>query len=118
MPTHSNIDSAANHIRIVLVGTQHPGNIGSAARALKTMGLSRLVLVAPERFPHIEAHALAAGADDVLAAAPVLATLAEAVADCRLVLGCTARSRRVALDEYLPRDAAARVVGHAGEGGE
>jgi len=48
----------------------------------------------------------------------VLATLAEAVADCRLVLGCTARSRRVALDEYLPRDAAARVVGHAGEGGE
>jgi len=112
------IDSTASRIRIVLVGTQHPGNIGSAARALKTMGLSRLVLVAPERFPHIEAHALAAGADDVLAAAPVLATLSEAVADCRLVLGCTARSRRVALEEYLPRDAAARVVAHAGDGGE
>ena len=118
MPPHSNIDSAANHIRIVLVGTQHPGNIGSAARALKTMGLSRLVLVAPERYPDIEAHALAAGADDVLAAAPVLATLAEAVADCRLVLGCTARSRRVALEEHLPRAAASLVTAQAGGGAE
>jgi tRNA (cytidine32/uridine32-2'-O)-methyltransferase len=118
MPPHSNIDSAANHIRIVLVGTQHPGNIGSAARALKTMGLSRLVLVAPERYPDIEAHALAAGADDVLAAAPVLATLAEAVADCRLVLGCTARRRRVALEEHLPRAAASLVTAQAGGGAE
>lgn len=105
-------------IRIVLVGTQHPGNIGSAARALKTMGLSRLVLVAPERFPHAEADALAAGADDVLATAQLHASLAEAVADCRLVLGCTARSRRVALAEQFPRDAAARVLATTGEGGE
>lgn len=104
---------AFDRIRVVLVGTQHPGNIGSAARALKTMGLSRLVLVAPEKFPHIEAHALAAGADDVLDAAPVHATLAEAVADCRLVLGCTARSRRVALAEQFPRDAATRVLSAA-----
>jgi tRNA (cytidine32/uridine32-2'-O)-methyltransferase len=118
MATDSSIDSTANRIRIVLVGTQHPGNIGSAARALKTMGLSRLVLVAPERFPHIEAHALAAGADDVLAAAPVLATLAEAIADCRLVLGCTARSRRVALEEHLPRAAASLVTAQAGGGAE
>jgi tRNA (cytidine32/uridine32-2'-O)-methyltransferase len=118
MATDSSIDSTANRIRIVLVGTQHPGNIGSAARALKTMGLSRLVLVAPERYPHIEAHALAAGADDVLAAAPVLATLAEAVADCRLVLGCTARSRRVALEEHLPRVAASLATARAGEGAE
>jgi tRNA (cytidine32/uridine32-2'-O)-methyltransferase len=118
MPTHSSIDSTATRIRIVLVGTQHPGNIGSAARALKTMGLSRLVLVAPERYPDIEAHALAAGADDVLAAAPVLATLAEAVADCRLVLGCTARSRRVALEEHLPSAAASLVTARAGEGAE
>ncbi|MDB6162976.1 MAG: tRNA (cytidine/uridine-2-O-)-methyltransferase TrmJ [Xanthomonadaceae bacterium] len=105
-------------IRIVLVGTQHPGNIGSSARALKTMGLSRLVLVAPEKFPHIEAHALSAGADDVLEAAAVHASLAEAVADCRLVLGCTARSRRVALPEQSPRDAALRAIGKAGEGRE
>src|SRR5687768_1297518 len=104
--------------RIVLVGTQHPGNIGSAARALKTMGLSRLVLVAPERFPHAEADALAAGADDVLAAAPIHDCLADALGDCRLVLGCTARSRRVALPEQSPRDAAARLLATAAEGGE
>ena len=85
--------SAADRIRVVLVGTQHPGNIGSAARAMKTMGLSRLVLVAPERAPDAESYALAAGADDVLAAATTHPTLAEAVADCRLVIGCTARSR-------------------------
>ena len=109
---------AANHIRIVLVGTQHPGNIGSAARAMKTMGLRRLVLVAPERFPHADASAMAAGADDVLEAAVQVSTLAEAVSDCRLVLGCTARSRRVALDELLPADAAARLLGTAGGGTE
>lgn len=108
----------AAHVRVVLVGTQHPGNIGSAARALKTMGLSRLALVAPERFPHAEADALAAGADDVLAAATVHATLAEAVADCRLVLGCTARSRRIALPEQSPRAAAARALAEAGQGAE
>ncbi|MFL6592734.1 MAG: RNA methyltransferase [Luteimonas sp.] len=105
-------------IRIVLVGTQHPGNIGSAARALKTMGLSRLVLVDPSRFPHAEADALAAGADDVLARAEVHATLAEAISDCRLVLGCTARSRRVALEEQPPREAAARALAAAAGGDE
>ncbi|HEY9541415.1 MAG TPA: RNA methyltransferase [Luteimonas sp.] len=105
-----NLDpSAADRIRIVLVGTQHPGNIGSAARALKTMGLDRLVLVAPQRFPHADAIAMAAGADDVLEAALRVQTLAEAVADCRLVLGCTARSRRVPLEEMSPRAAAARA---------
>ena len=104
----------AARIRIVLVGTQHPGNIGAAARALKTMGLSRLVLVAPEQYPADEAFRRAAGADDLLAAAGVVATLAEAVSDCRLVLGCTARSRRVALEELDPRAAASRVVDLAG----
>jgi len=108
----------ADRIRIVLVGTQHPGNIGSAARALKTMGLSRLVLVAPQRFPHPDAEALAAGADDVLAGASRVETLAEAVADCRLVLGCTARSRRVPLEELPPRLAAARARAAALAGAE
>src|SRR4249919_2692013 len=112
------MNSALGRIRIVLVGTQHPGNIGSAARALKTMGLSRLVLVAPSRFPHAEADALAAGADDVLAAADVHGSLAEAVADCRLVLGCTARSRRVALDEQSPREAATRALEAAAADGQ
>jgi tRNA (cytidine32/uridine32-2'-O)-methyltransferase len=107
---------ASDRIRIVLVGTQHPGNIGSAARAMKTMGLRRLVLVAPERYPHADASAMAAGADDVLADAIQVPTLAEAVADCRLVLGCTARSRRVALDELLPAAAAARTVAAAAAG--
>lgn len=109
---------AAGRLRIVLVGTQHPGNIGAAARALKTMGLSRLVLVAPEQAPGDEALRRAAGADDVLAAAPVVATLAEAVADCHYVLGCTARSRRVQLEEFAPREAGAAAVRQAAEGGE
>lgn len=109
-------DNAAGRIRVVLVGTQHPGNIGAAARALKTMGLTRLVLVAPENYPAEEALRRAAGADDLLAEAVVVATLAEAVADCRFVLGCTARSRRVALEEWMPREAAEKAVGAAGQG--
>jgi len=110
--------SAALRIRFVLVGTQHPGNMGAAARALKTMGLARLVLVAPEKPLDEEAFRRSAGAEDVLGDAPVVASLAEAVADCRLVLGCTARARRVQLEELLPADAAARVAGKAGEGAE
>jgi tRNA (cytidine32/uridine32-2'-O)-methyltransferase len=110
--------SRLNRVRIVLVGTQHPGNIGSAARAIKTMGLARLVLVAPERFPDPDAVMMAAGADDVLAASERFETLAEAVGDCRLVIGCTARSRRIALDELSPRLAAAKVLAVAGDGAE
>lgn len=110
--------STASRLRIVLVGTQHPGNIGAAARAMKTMGLARMVLVAPEKPLDEAAYRRSAGAEDVMGDAPVLATLAEAVADCRLVLGCTARSRRVALEELLPRDAAEKAVASAAEGGE
>lgn len=96
-------------IRIVLVGPQHPGNIGSAARAMKTMGLTELALVAPECFPHRQADAMAAGADDLLTAAQVVPTLAEALVDCHLVLGCTARSRYVVMPECAPREAAQRL---------
>ncbi len=110
--------SLLQRVRVVLVGTQHPGNIGSAARAMKTMGLSRLALVAPMRFPDPMADAMAAGADDVLAASERVDTLAEAIADCRLVLGCTARSRRVALDEFSPRAASARMLDAAAAGVE
>ena len=106
----------APDVRIVLVGTQHPGNIGSAARAMKTMGLSRLVLVAPEKAPDRDTQAMAAGADDLVATAPVFATLAEAVADCRWVLGCTARSRRIQLEPLHPRDAARRALLAAANG--
>ena len=111
-------ETLAGRIRIVLVGTQHPGNIGSAARAMKTMGLSQLVVVAPEKAPDVDSLALAAGADDVLEAATTVATLAQAVADCRYVLGCSARSRRVALEELAPRAAAARVVAAAAGGAQ
>ena len=106
----------AGHVRIVLVGTQHPGNIGAAARAIKTMGLSRLVLVAPEKPLDDDAYRRSAGAEDVLEQAPVYATLAEAVADCRLVLGCTARSRRVQLEQLEPDQAAARLLAFAAQG--
>ena len=78
-------------VRVVLVGTQHPGNIGSAARAMKTMGLERLALVAPEHFPDPQAYALAAGAADLIDQATIHSSLAEAVADCRTVIATTAR---------------------------
>lgn len=103
--------------RIVLVGTQHPGNIGSAARAMKTMGLEQLVLVAPQRFPHAEADALAAGADDVLAAAQLRPDLAAAIADCTLVIGTSARRRGIPLPGLTPREAALQLVRAQAAGG-
>lgn len=105
-----------DRLRIVLVGTQHPGNIGAAARAMKTMGLRRLVLVAPEKAPDRDTRAMAAGADDLVEAAPVFATLAQAVADCRWVLGATARSRRIQLEPLHPREAARRAVAATASG--
>ena len=95
--------------RVVLVGTQHPGNIGSAARAMKTMGLSELVLVAPQAFPDPQAFALAAGAADLLESARVCDSLAEAVADCRTVVATTARQRSVPMPEHDPREGARLV---------
>lgn len=114
----SDVPSPAERIRIVLVGTQHPGNLGSAARAMRTMGLTRMVLVAPEKKPDFDTTSMAAGAESLVLQAPVFATLEEAVADCRLVLGCTARSRRIALEELLPREAGERVVAAAGGGAD
>jgi TrmH family RNA methyltransferase len=95
---------------IVLVGTTHPGNIGAAARAMKNMGMSRLRLVAPRVFPSADATARAAGADDVLAAATVYDTLEEAVADCILVIGASARSRALSCPAVDPRSAAVKVA--------
>jgi tRNA (cytidine32/uridine32-2'-O)-methyltransferase len=103
-------------LRIVLVGTQHPGNIGSAARAMKTMGLRRLLLVAPEKFPHAEAFALAAGANDVLEAAEIHPTLESALAGCRSVIATTARRRTVPMPELTPREAAQTLIDEAGQG--
>lgn len=96
---------------MVLVGTSHPGNVGSAARAMKTMGLARMALVAPECDPaHRDAMALAAGAEDLIAAAQRADDLNPVLADCGLVLGTTARRRGVRMPELDPRQAAAEVL--------
>ncbi len=84
-----------DRIRIVLVNTTHPGNIGAAARAMKNMGLSSLYLVEPRDFPHNKAIWRAASAVDVVENAVVVATLDEAIAECSLVIGTSARDRRI-----------------------
>ena len=101
--------------RIVLIATSHPGNIGAAARAMKTMGLKHLVLVQPSKYPCVEATARASGADDILAQARVCETLDEALHGCRLVIGTTARSRALSLPVYSPRQCAEKIHGHEGE---
>ena len=100
-----------DQIRIVLVNTSHTGNMGSAARAMKTMGLTRLVLVDPQTLPDDNAHALAAGASDVLANARIVSTLDEAIADCGLVIGTSARSRTLSWPMLDPREAGEKAVG-------
>src|SRR5436190_21601961 len=90
------MSSVLDRFRIVLVGTSHPGNIGATARAMLTMGLTRLVLVNPKRFPDPEATARASGATRVLDAAKVVATLDEALDGCVLTIGYSARPREFA----------------------
>jgi tRNA (cytidine32/uridine32-2'-O)-methyltransferase len=103
-------------IRFVLVRTSHPGNIGSAARAIRTMGFTRMELVAPHRFPDPEASALAAGADDVLDGAGIHTGLVDALAGSSLALGLSARRRGVNLPEISPREAAAQALAAAARG--
>lgn len=103
-------------VRIILVGTTHPGNIGASARAMKNMGLSDMVLVKPSRFPHFDATARAAGAEDVLAAARVVETLDEALADCTYVAGASARSRTIGWPSMAPRECAARLTQEGAHG--
>jgi tRNA (cytidine32/uridine32-2'-O)-methyltransferase len=97
-------------VRIVLVETSHPGNIGAVARAMKNMCLARLALVRPHRYPSAEATARASGADDLLEGAMVTATLDEALADCGLVIGASARRRTVEWPELDPRECANEVM--------
>ncbi|WP_122571723.1 tRNA (cytosine(32)/uridine(32)-2'-O)-methyltransferase TrmJ [Pseudomonas viridiflava] len=106
------------NIRVVLVGTTHPGNIGGAARAMKNMGLSRLVLVDPRIFPSPDADARASGATDILEGAQVVATLEEALTGCRLVLGTSARDRSLPWPMLDPRASGVKVVEQAGQGAE
>ncbi|MGY3930787.1 RNA methyltransferase [Aeromonas encheleia] len=99
-----------DQIRIVLVNTSHTGNMGSAARAMKTMGLTQLVLVDPQALPDDNAIALAAGASDVLTNARIVPTLDDAIADCGLVIGTSARSRTLSWPMLDPREAGEKLV--------
>lgn len=102
------------NIRIVLVNTTHPGNIGAVARAMKNMGLSQLYLVEPKLFPSSKADARASGATDILASATVTLTLEEAVADASLVVGTSARGRHIPWPIMDPHQLAG-VVASAGQ---
>ncbi len=95
-----------NAVRVILVETSHPGNIGATARAMKTMGLSRLYLVAPKVFPDQKAIEMASGAQDVLERAICVNTLDEALADTQLALMTSARPRDIALPGLTPETAA------------
>src|SRR5688572_24218732 len=97
-------------LRIVLSRPSHPGNIGAAARAMKTMGFSDLRVVAPKRFPDPEAVAMASGAQDVLDGARVCATLDEALEGCVLAAGFSARSRDLSHPPRALREAAPGIV--------
>ena len=99
-----------NNIRIVLVATSHPGNIGAAARAMKNMGLHRLYLVRPKHFPDSRAHEMAAGADDVLENAVITDSLEDALSECHWVFATSARAREMALPGYLPASCASKIA--------
>lgn len=101
------------NIRFVLVGTTHPGNIGAAARAMKTMGLTKLHLVEPLHYPSAEATARASGADDVLASVVVHQDLVSAITGCHHVYGMSARLRHLPIPVVDPRQAVARIQQHA-----
>src|SRR5277367_1104488 len=101
---------SSSRVRIVLCRPSHPGNIGAAARAMKTMGLSDLRLVAPEKFPAPEARWMATNAIDVLDRAKIHATLAEAISDCTEAFALSARTREWSTPVLDARTAAARAT--------
>ncbi len=102
--------SLLSHIKIVLVETTHPGNIGGVARAMKNMNISNLCLVSPKIFPSADATSRASGADDILAKATVCSTLQEAIADCNIVIGASARCRSISWPEMSPREFAENIA--------
>jgi TrmH family RNA methyltransferase len=106
----SSLSIDLSRVRVVLVNTSHPGNIGSVARAMKNMGLNQLTLVQPKEFPSAEATARASGADDVLASARIVPTLTEAIGDCALVIGASARMRTISWPTLDPRACAERMM--------
>lgn len=109
-------DTFQDQIRIVLVETSHSGNIGAVARGMKNMGLGNLWLVNPASFPDETSYARAAGASDVLDKAQVVSSLDEALADCVLVMGTSARGRKVPWPVIAPPEAAAKAAEHTPAG--
>ena len=109
------INHMLDNVRIVLVNTSDCRNIGSAARAMKTMGLKNLILVDPKEMPNGQAQALSAGASDVLANAKVVSTMKEAIADCGLVVGTSARSRTLPWPMLDPRGCGAKMASEGQE---
>ncbi|MFM8340741.1 MAG: RNA methyltransferase [Methylomonas sp.] len=95
-----------SNFKVVLVETSHPGNIGAVARAMKNMNMNQLRLVTPKHFPHADATARASGADDVLKHASIHASLQEAIADCQIVLGASARDRTISWPSFTARECA------------
>ncbi len=110
------LENTLNNIRIVLVETSHPGNIGAAARAMKTMGLDDLVLIQPKDFPSQTATWRAAGASDVVEKARVFEDLSSALADCSLVVAASARQRRIPWPMLEPEESAVKALDFAQEG--
>jgi tRNA (cytidine32/uridine32-2'-O)-methyltransferase len=107
------INSHSKNIRIVLVHTTHPGNIGAVARAMKNMGLTELYLVAPKEYPSERAEWRASNAQDVLSQARVVSTIDEALVGCGLVIGTSARDRRIPWPLFNPRECGRRAVDEA-----
>ena len=105
-----------DQVKVVLVGTSHSGNIGSAARAMKVMGLSQLVLVQPECEVDAQAIALASGASDVALNARIVSSIEEAVSDCALVVGSSARSRTLEWPMLEPRECGEKMIQESKQG--
>ncbi|OGT94901.1 MAG: hypothetical protein A2298_00225 [Gammaproteobacteria bacterium RIFOXYB2_FULL_38_6] len=99
-----------NNLRIVLVQPSHPGNIGAVARAMKVMGLQNLYLVQPKIFPDPKANMMACGADDVLNHAKVFDDFHQAIEDCHLIIGTTARDRTLAWTTFTPKEAMPKIL--------
>jgi TrmH family RNA methyltransferase len=114
-PDAAEIAGRLARIRVVLINTTHPGNIGATARAMKTMGLSSLHLVTPKLFPNAEATAMASGADDLLQRAVVHDSLDSALEGCSLVLGTSARLRSLPMPMFDARRAARQALAESAE---
>lgn len=110
-----NLDSLGipDNVRVVLSHTTHPGNIGAAARAMKTMGLRNLYLVNPRHFPDPQADAMSAGAEDILAQAVVCGSVDEALHGVVFTVAMTARSRDISMEVHAPREAMPELLRHA-----